>query len=222
MSLSHWETFRLKIRQAARVLELEELDRYKVDFIDERGFFEFMHDMENSSIYKNMALKRRSGNGHYPAFIDMIGYFSEASASFFEFYTSLMKGDRLQIRIISHRLNPGGENRDMSSLLYLRRLQEMNIKIRAPAKGARRVHSRLLVYYLKEDEKILPFEGRLVMGSFDFNKEGLGRGERRDAGIRTQNPDLVESAVEHFNSIWNNLHYTQTLDDRYPPPRAQP
>jgi hypothetical protein len=45
--------------------------------------------------------------------------------------------------------------------------------------------------------------GILVIGSFDFNNECIGK-ERHDAGIMTKNPDLIKSALDLFNKIWED------------------
>jgi hypothetical protein len=52
------------------------------------------------------------------------------------------------------------------------------------------------------------------MGSFDFNTEGMSK-ERYDAGIKTQNPDLVLSAVELFEQIWDEPE-SLPLNEKYP------
>ena len=48
------------------------------------------------------------------------------------------------------------------------------------------------------------------MGSFDYNTECIGR-ERYDAGLKTSNPDLVNSAIAFFEQVWNDSE-TQTLE----------
>jgi hypothetical protein len=43
----------------------------------------------------------------------------------------------------------------------------------------------------------------LIVGSFDFNTECIGR-ERYDAGIKTRNPDLLQSTINFFEKVWND------------------
>ena len=59
--------------------------------------------------------------------------------------------------------------------------------------------------------------GLLVLGSFDFNKEGMNE-ERKDAGIKTSHPDLIESAFDYFNKVWEDEYNSEGLDEMYPPP----
>ena len=56
--------------------------------------------------------------------------------------------------------------------------------------------------------------GLLVIGSFDFNTEGMSK-ERYDAGIKTKNPDLVLSATELFMKIWEDSD-SVPLKEKYP------
>ena len=66
-----------------------------------------------------------------------------------------------------------------------------------------RLHARFLVAYdIVQEDDYTKYQGLVLIGSFDFNTECLGR-ERYDAGIKTRNPDLVKSTVELFEQIWN-------------------
>jgi len=51
----------------------------------------------------------------------------------------------------------------------------------------------------------------LIIGSFDLDQAGLG-GNRRDAGIITTHPDLVKSAVEYFETVWEDHYHSTPLD----------
>lgn len=53
-----------------------------------------------------------------------------------------------------------------------------------------------------DDPDNLP-PGYLILGSFDFNREGIGD-LRKDAGIITENPELVEAALSYFNDVWES------------------
>jgi hypothetical protein len=46
-----------------------------------------------------------------------------------------------------------------------------------------------------------PNVSELLLGSFDFNRDGLSR-HKVNAGIITKNPDLVQEAVAIFEKIW--------------------
>lgn len=49
------------------------------------------------------------------------------------------------------------------------------------------------------------------MGSFDFNTECIGL-DRYDAGIKTKHPDLLKSAIDFFEKVWNYSE-SQPLQD---------
>ena len=76
----------------------------------------------------------------------------------------------------------------------------------------KRLHARFLISY---NDSPGGRHGTLLLGSFDFNKEGI-LGERRDVGILTENPDLVDSAIEYFNRIYNEEYESSSLDEEYP------
>ena len=58
------------------------------------------------------------------------------------------------------------------------------------------VHARMFIGY---HEHLHTSE--LLLGSFDFNRDGLSR-HKVNAGIKTKNPDLVKEAVAFFEKIW--------------------
>ena len=90
-----------------------------------------------------------------------------------------------------------GSNRDKKNLEALRKLAEGGAEIKLNY----RLHARLMIAYTSHLKSLL--NGLLVLGSFDYNTECIGR-ERYDAGIRTHNPDLVKSAVDFFDKVWND------------------
>lgn len=55
-----------------------------------------------------------------------------------------------------------------------------------------------------------PIHGLLILGSFDFNTECIGK-ERHDAGVKTSHPDLVKSAIDFFNQVWTDSG-SKTID----------
>lgn len=85
-----------------------------------------------------------------------------------------------------------------TSARILKKIAEVGAKI----KVNHRLYARLLVAYHSFD-LVKEWTGLLVIGSFDFNSECIGR-ERYDAGIKTTHPDLIRSAVELFEQIWND------------------
>jgi hypothetical protein len=138
------------------------------------------------------------------------GYFSETIR------TELAEIGRLsKLKIICPEF-PIKTKRDRRNLEVLRKLS--NVK---PAKSTvaeagveirinNRLHARFLVAY---DQRYPKEGGLLVIGSFDFNTECLGK-ERYDAGIHTRNPDLVKSAIKLFNEIWDDSS-SVTLDKAF-------
>ncbi len=110
-----------------------------------------------------------------------------------------MKKSPFKIRLICPHLNVKYA-RDRKNLQALRKLAKAGAKIKIND----RLHARFLVAYNPPimHEQNSHYHGLLLIGSFDFNTECIGR-ERYDAGIKTRNPDLVKSAVELFEQIWN-------------------
>ena len=84
--------------------------------------------------------------------------------------------------------------RDKKNLQVLKKLAYEGAKI----KINNRLHARFFVAY---NPKLSELRGLLIIGSFDFNTEGIGK-DRHDAGIKTKHPDLVKSAVKLFEQIW--------------------
>jgi hypothetical protein len=109
--------------------------------------------------------------------------------------------------LICQELDPKN-HREMKNLDVLRKLCKTGVEV----KVNNRIHARFLVAHNPDFlPKIL---GLLIIGSFDFNTECIGK-ERLDAGIKTNHPDLVKSALELFNEIWNTTE-SIPLDEIYP------
>ncbi len=101
---------------------------------------------------------------------------------------------------------PTQSRRDKKNLEVLKKLADIGIKkthkgeVGVEIKINNRLHARFLVAYNPEAPKL---RGLLLIGSFDFNVEGTSL-ERHDAGILTEHPDLVKSARNLFDDIWND------------------
>lgn len=130
--------------------------------------------------------------------ICITGYFSETVRKSLELILTRPQYKIYKIRLICPYLNIKN-TKDGKNLTTLRKLAFAGAEI----KFNDRIHARFLVAYnpAKGSEFIKNW-GLLVIGSFDFNTECIGR-ERYDAGISTRNPDLVHSAVKLFEQIWN-------------------
>jgi len=158
-----------------------EIARFKVDFLDRDGFKEFWGHFEDET------------KGYKDIWIT--GYFSETIRDSLE---DMVKGT-CSVRLICPELSESA--RDKKNLEALKKLASVGAKIRVN----NRLHARFLVACNR------PFGGLLVIGSFDFNTECIGR-ERYDAGIKTRHPDLVNSAIALFEQIWTEPE-SQTLEE---------
>lgn len=88
-------------------------------------------------------------------------------------------------------------------------MQDIGVEIRVH----RRLHCRIFIAYTLHPER--GFIGHLILGSFDYNDEGVNL-TKRNAGIKTMNPDLLKSAIEYFEEIWMEPRDTKSLDEKYP------
>ena len=120
--------------------------------------------------------------------ICITGYFSETIR---EELKSLSENSYYHIRLISPEF-PLSSKRDRHNIEALKKLAKAGVEIKFNS----RLHARLLVGHN-------PLKGLLVIGSFDFNTECIGK-ERYDAGIKTCHPDLVHSAIAFFEQVWND------------------
>jgi len=124
--------------------------------------------------------------------IYITGYFSETSRDTLE---KIIKRPRI-VKLISPDLNLN-KPRERKNFQVLEKLAKAGAELRFN----HRLHARFLVAHNPERSG-MNMRGFLLIGSFDFNRDCIGL-ERYDAGIRTRHPDLVKSAVELFEKIWN-------------------
>lgn len=147
---------------------------FKVDFLDRETFKRFCDNLRSN--VEN--LKE----------ICITGYFSETIRAELE---SIARNDYYHVRLISPEFSLGTP-RDRKNLEALKKLSEAGAEI----KFNNRLHARLLVARTH-------ISGLLILGSFDFNTECIGK-ERYDAGIKTSHPDLIQSAIDFFEQVWND------------------
>jgi len=164
------------------------LELFKVEFFDREGFKRFADNLCSNVL------------DHSHVYIT--GYFSETIREELERFLKI-QGRRLFLICQELDIN---NKRDRKNLEVLRKLQ----KVGAEIKVNNRLHARMLVAFNSTE----PIRGLLILGSFDFNTECMGK-ERYDAGIKTQHPDLVRAAVHLFEQIWNESESTE-LNDQYP------
>lgn len=180
MSYPEYHSFNAKIEELEK-----EWARFIVEFLDRVTFKQYtdrLHD--HLSRFKNICIT---------------GYFGETVNKTLQ---TLSKSRR--VRILSPKLRPNYE-RDLMSLQVLEDISKEGGVI----KLNNRLHARFMVAWNEEpkkDRELRPkIHGVLVIGSFDFNKEGMGE-ERYDAGIKTGHPDLVRHAIDLFEDVWNDRH----------------
>jgi len=167
-----------------------DVNLFKVEFLDRDGFKRFADNLR-----KNVEAWHR---------IYITGYFSETIRKSLE---SIIKSSRNKVRLICPYLDVK-KARDKKNLQALGKLVNAGAEIKVND----RLHARFLVAYNPvAQHPYLKHWGLLLIGSFDFNTECIGR-ERYDAGIKTRHPDMVRSAVELFEQIWNESE-SVTLED---------
>lgn len=170
-----YEKFKEKIVNLQSDVEL-----FRVEFLDRDEFKKFADNLRSNVEYWHK--------------ICITGYFSETIRKSLE---SIIKVPAYNIRLICPYLNPK-KTRDRKNLQALRKLANAGAQIKIND----RLHARFLVAYNEvKRHPDVKYWGLLLLGSFDFNTECIGR-ERYDAGIKTRHPDLVRSAVELFEQIW--------------------
>ena len=173
-----WEKLITEIIDLQRVLGL-----FKVDFIDSNYFKDFCdnklpHDLSN---FENYCIT---------------GYFSETIRETLERIVRRRKNDKHgKVRLICPEF-PLNTKRDRRNFEVLEKLVEEGAEV----KINNRLHARMFVGY-NPSREWAPEHGKLILGSFDFNTECIGK-ERYDAGIITSHPDLVKSAIDFFERIW--------------------
>jgi len=151
-----------------------DLSPFEVDFMDRNSFKKFCDNLRSElQAYRS---------------IWITGYFSETIR---ETLQKIAKGMNYSVRLICPEF-PIKSQRDRRNLQALKKLADAGAGI----KFNNRLHARFLVAYRPS------MQGLLVIGSFDFNTECIGK-ERYDAGIKTRHPDLVKSAIKLFEQIWD-------------------
>jgi len=176
-----------KFRQKIVGLQ-SDLQLFETQFLDVDGFKEFADNLRRYLLEYNE--------------ICITGYFSETVREDLE---SIVRIQR-KVRIICPEFPKKMSKRDEKNLLALYDLAEAGAEI----KVNNRLHARFLVAYHPDKEIRW---GLLIIGSFDFNADCLAK-ERYDAGIKTKNPDLINSARDLFNQIWNKRG-SKLLSEKY-------
>ena len=154
---------------------------FKTEFLDRDEFRKFANDLHsNIDSWHELCIT---------------GYFSETIRKSLE---RIISFPHFKVRLVCPPLNPRN-TRDRKNLQILRKLARAGVQVKIND----RLHARFLVAYNRvQGHASLKYWGMVLIGSFDFNMECIGR-ERYDAGIKTRNPDLVNSAVELFEQIWS-------------------
>ena len=179
-----WEKFRREIVDLQSFFNL-----FKAEFLDRDSFKKFA-----DNLYDNVEAWNE---------VCITGYFSETIREALE---KIVKIPSHRLRLICQEFDIKN-SRDRKNLEVLKKLCKQGAEI----KVNNRLHARFLVAYFPEPPEI---RGLLVIGSFDFNTECIGR-ERFDAGIKTTHPDLVRSAKKLFEEIWEEPESTPLLE-KYP------
>lgn len=165
---------------------------FPIDFINTDNFKDFADHLYDKLV-----------SGNYNE-VCITGYFSETIREQLEQFS---KRQGHKVRLICQELEPR-KPREMKNLGVLRKLWKAGVEV----KVNNRIHARFLVAHNPDFlPKIL---GLFIIGSFDFNTECIGK-ERLDAGIKTNHPDLVKSAIQFFDEIWNTTE-SIPLNEKYP------
>jgi hypothetical protein len=163
----------------------EQFIPFKVDFMDRNNF-------------KDFAMKLSSKLGTWSN-VYVTGYFSEGMREEFE-----RLGTWKRLRLICPEFDPKlrRNRRDLQALRKLSQVTPEREGAGVEIKFSNMLHARLFIAFNRQlqSEEV---DGLLVMGSFDFNKEGIS-GERFDAGIYTRSSDLVKSAIKFFEDVWDD------------------
>ena len=178
---NEWEKYRKEVVDLRSIFSV-----FKVDFLDKNSFSEFC---TNNNLCTELQLCTQ---------IFITGYFSETIRETLQ--TIIKQGPEKKVRLISQF--PKETKRDKQNFEVLKKLAEAGAEI----KFNNRLHARFLVASTPPC-----IGGLLLIGSFDFNTECIGR-ERFDAGIKTRHPDLVESATKLFEQIWNEPESVSIVD----------
>lgn len=164
--------------------ELEEIKRkvdnlklYTVRFITAKDFINYVEEI-------------RDRFQKFPE-IMLMGYFDNAFTEIFEENYPKYR-DRCKVRVICHGFPKNNE--DNPNRLCLEALADLGVEVKVSVD----THARIFIGYNKER----PHNSELLLGSFDFNRDGLSR-RKANAGIRTRNEYLVQEAVAFFESTWD-------------------
>lgn len=165
---------------------------FQIDFINRDGFKDFADHLYDNLINANCNE------------VCITGYFSETIREALEQFS---KRQGHKVRLICQELDPKN-HREMKNLDVLRKLCKTGVEV----KVNNRIHARFLVAH---NPDFLPnIVGLLIIGSFDFNTECIGK-ERLDSGIKTKHPDLIKSAIQFFDGVWNTTE-SIPLSEKYP------
>ncbi|MGA3291206.1 MAG: phospholipase D-like domain-containing protein [Candidatus Bathyarchaeia archaeon] len=193
----YWEEFRSKLEVANNGL-----GKFNVVFMDDQRFSNFINHLKGNKTEYDYQYSVRQCN-----FFDIIGYFSEGIGKVLLQHLEGYKD--CKIRLITPELKTD-QRQDRLNLNALRKMQEKGIEIRVND----RIHTRLFIGYSDRDLNT-DSNGVLLLGTFDFNKEGLSE-DKINAGILTRHPDLVKSARELFERVWEEKIDTKPLNEAYP------
>jgi hypothetical protein len=165
--------------------KVNQMYSFDVAFIDAKGFRKHIQDIMRN--FGTMDFMRGTMHRKLYSNIDVTGYFSEGAHDLFCECTKI----GTIVRLLTRREKMGQDVFDT-----LKTMQKVGVQIKVNDK----MHGRLfLSYNIERDPNN---NNELVLGSFDFNKEGL-TADRRDFGIITRNPDLIDAAKKSFESVWN-------------------
>jgi hypothetical protein len=172
--MSYYDNFREKILQLQ-----SQWGKFPIEFLNRDGFKKY-----EDNLYYNIYEREETA---------ITGYFSETVRGHLEKYAKLKKH---RIRLIVPELSLRYK-RDQKNLQVLRNMAEGGVEI----KVNNRIHARLLINWYPGSITRKNPHGILILGSFDFNTDCIGL-ERYDAGIKTEHPDLLLSAIEFFEQLW--------------------
>jgi hypothetical protein len=193
----YWKEFRSKLEASNN-----ELGKFNVVFMDDQRFSSFINHLKGIKSEFDYQYSVRQCN-----FFDIIGYFSEGMGKVLLQHLEGYKD--CSIRLITPELKPE-QRQDRLNLNALRKMEANGIEIRVNE----RIHTRLFLGYSDRDLN-KDSNGVLLLGTFDFNKEGLSE-DKINAGILTRHPDLVKSARELFERVWEEKIETKPLSEAYP------
>ncbi len=151
-----------------------EMKKFGIEFLDGNSFKSFCDNLSSNLKHLND--------------ICLTGYFSETIRTELE---NIASNRDHQVRLISTDFNLGS-NRDKKNLKALMKLSKSGVEVRFNCS----LRARLLI--AKN-----PLTSLLILGSFDYDTECVVT-ERYDAGIKTSHPDLVNSASDFFEKVWND------------------